>query len=286
MKTGAAGINAHILLTTTSLCHCVKVVRTDGVEFGVTSLDDDLTYDGLLYEANGAITRSAIENRDDYSVQNSDIQGLLNSSLINDDDIRAGRYESAEIYSFEINYENVSDGIIKLQRGLLGDIRLINGMYAAEIRGLTQKIQSTLNDVFSIECKHDFGINDGSIGCFFDLTTVKETGTVGTITDQREFTLTGLTTSTEDYFNQGKIKWTSGNNLNLIQEIKDFDNPNSVKLFLKAPFTIQVGDTVEIWPGCDKRFVTCDGYSQVDNFGGFPYIPGADKMFDYPDARV
>lgn len=285
MKTGAAAINAHIQLTTTSLADCVRIDRKDGTQLGFTSHDVDITYDGLTYKAETAITRTNFEAKDNLSVANLDIQGLIDASDITESDIRAGRYDNAEVYFFTINWANiVTDEIIKLDRGFIGDIKLRDGIYVAELRDLTQRLNKNLLRLFTPECQADFGA--ASTGCQFDLDTVKETGTVGTVTDNREFTLTGLTTSTEDYFNGGKVKFTSGANNGLYGEIKDFDAPNAVTLFLKMPFTVAVTDTVEIWPGCNKSRTACKAYGQIENMQGYPDLPGQDALYDYPDARA
>lgn len=286
MKAGDTGINSHIQEYSTSLADFVKIARTDGINKGFTSLDVDLIYDGLTYKASTAITRTNIETVEDLSVPNLDIEGLLDSTDISEDDIRQGKYQNAEVYFFTLNFRDVTDGIIKLQRGIIGQISLQDNIYVAELRGLTQKLNRPLLRTFTPECQHTFGINDGSIGCFFDLDTVKESGTVATITSNRQFTLSGLTSTDDDTFNQGKILWKSGNNTGLYHEVKDFVDPDEVYLFLNTPFTVQVGDTCDIYQGCDKRFVTCQGYDQVENYGGFPHVPGQDELYDFPDARM
>tara|TARA_R100000152_G_C6777873_1_gene208043 strand:+ start:53 stop:2872 length:2820 start_codon:yes stop_codon:yes gene_type:complete len=58
---------------------------------------------------------------------------------------------------------------------------------------------------------------------------------------------------------------------------------HKITLALPTPLEIQAGDTFDLEPGCNKLRSTCkDTFSNVENFGGFPYIPGTDKMFDTP----
>lgn len=43
---------------------------------------------------------------------------------------------------------------------------------------------------------------------------------------------------------------------------------------------LEPGDTIEITQGCDHKFDSdygCQKFSNTDNFGGFPYIPGEDR---------
>ena len=46
---------------------------------------------------------------------------------------------------------------------------------------------------------------------------------------------------------------------------------------------IMVGDTFTVTAGCDKTLATCrDRFANVDNFRGFPHIPGNDFIMSYP----
>lgn len=62
-------------------------------------------------------------------------------------------------------------------------------------------------------------------------------------------------------------------------------NGNKHKLVFAVPtrLPVSVGDTFDLDPGCDKLRLTCkDKFSNVKNYGGFPYIPGTDKLLDTP----
>jgi hypothetical protein len=52
------------------------------------------------------------------------------------------------------------------------------------------------------------------------------------------------------------------------------------------PFDIEVGDTLRIFPGCDKLHTTCfTKFDNATNFVGEPFVPGADTLGTYPDAH-
>ena len=46
-------------------------------------------------------------------------------------------------------------------------------------------------------------------------------------------------------------------------------------VLLRYPFPgLETGDTVTVYPGCDKKMATCrDKFSNQARFGGFPWIP-------------
>ena len=90
-----------------------------------------------------------------------------------------------------------------------------------------------------------------------------------------------------DWFNGGGLIFESGNNAGFAVEIRSWTASNSrVTLFLDAPYPIQVGDALRLYPGCDKRLPTCvSRFNNVLNFRGEPFVPGQDEVSSYPDAQ-
>ena len=76
----------------------------------------------------------------------------------------------------------------------------------------------------------------------------------------------------------GEITMTSGPNVGRSMEIKD---SQLGMLTLQLPFgrLCTVGDTYTLTVGCDKTRPTCrNTFGNVRNFGGFPDVPGRDKV--------
>ncbi|RUW47295.1 DUF2163 domain-containing protein, partial [Mesorhizobium sp. M1A.F.Ca.ET.072.01.1.1] len=81
-------------------------------------------------------------------------------------------------------------------------------------------------------------------------------GTVATHTDDGDFTVT-LTESraVDGWFTNGVIKWTSGQNIGLYNQIRAWTRSmNRVQLWGAARWPVAVPDTFEIVPGCGKAF--------------------------------
>ena len=70
-------------------------------------------------------------------------------------------------------------------------------------------------------------------------------------------------------------------------EVKNWDLPSTTfTLWLPMPNAIQTGDAYSVYPGCDKRFATCQTkFSNAVNFGGFPYVPGVGNILQYPSGN-
>jgi hypothetical protein len=127
-------------------------------------------------------------------------------------------------------------------------------------------------------------------------------GVVDTVTDQVQFTLTVAfdeSRAVDDWFSNGVIAFEDGDNAGRALEIRDWtQSTREVTLFLAAPFTVAPGTLVKLFPGCDKRDVTCSGKfviagsrdfdtgkGNIENFRGENAIPGQDELTRYPDAK-
>lgn len=280
-KTISAGLQTHIESETTALAQCIKVERVDGTVLGFTSHDADIVYDGVTYEADSAVDPSAIQHNSNLEVPNIQLSGLIDSDQVTEADIRAQKFDGAEIWVFWINWSDTSQGPIKMLRGWLGEARLLRGIWTVEVKGLAAALQDNILKIYQPECEH----NLGDANCGFDVDSITQSGTVAAVTDNRTFTTSGLTISADDEFNQGVLTWTSGNNSGLIAEVKDSTLAGAITLYLKQPLDVQVGDEFDIYPGCDKSLSTCiDTYDNVLNYGGFPHVPNRDEMIDVSEG--
>lgn len=90
--------------------------------------------------------------------------------------------------------------------------------------------------------------------------------------------LTTSVVAADDYFSLGYALFTSGRNAGLTQMIRQSTAENGmISLIAPMPFSVQVGDALTLYPGCDKLLTTCGNkFANADNFGGFPFIPAAE----------
>jgi uncharacterized phage protein (TIGR02218 family) len=154
-------------------------------------------------------------------------------------------------------------------------------MYVAELRGMTQKLQMTVGEVYAPDCAADLG----DARCGVDLAALEESGTVDTVSSATAFE-TALVQAT-GWYDGGELLWTSGANAGQTVAVRSWDAATStLTLFLPALYPIQAGDAFAIRPGCDKTFATCQAkFDNAANFRGFPHVPGNDQLLRYPDAQ-
>jgi uncharacterized phage protein (TIGR02218 family) len=82
-------------------------------------------------------------------------------------------------------------------------------------------------------------------------------------------------TQADSYYLGGTVTFTSGKLAGLSYWVRSYLNSGGV-VRLQTPLLVAPasGDTFKIIPGCDKSQTTCTNrFSNVANFGGFPFVP-------------
>jgi len=194
---------------------------------------------------------------------------------------------------YDINYEQSgvidSNGASKdeiLDDTILGSADF-NGMTAqmdsGANAGQTSTIQSTNTGALVVSPPFpNYNLNGDNYSVINSGDNFMSLGEITEVTDNQNFkaTLTDDPNFGDDYFNYGKLIFTGGQNVSIHMEVKDFiDVDNVFEMFLPFPFDIEVGDTFQVFAGCDKRLETCKTkFDNHINFQGFPYIPGQDAI--------
>lgn len=288
MKTIGAGLLAHIQSEVTTLATCIKITREDGVVFGFTDHDRDITFGGQFYVSSRGHSVSAVVSSAALNVDNLEITGFLDDNGITESDVNAGRWDHATVEIFEVNWADTSQGNNKLRNGTLGDVTIQNNVLTAEIRGMAQYLQQTIGETCSKFCKAD--LFDARCKVVATEGTWKFTGyAVLSVTSNARFVIDGLTQD-DDFFTNGKLTGVTGANAGITREISAHVGSGSpasaadLTLFDQMPFDVQVGDTFTVYAGCQKRYTEdcVNKFSNGINFRGFPTLPGSDEALVGP----
>lgn len=277
MKSASAGLASHLASEVTTLATCWKITRRDGQVLGFMTHVQDLTVGGVTYvSAIGSYTATAIRTSGGMAVDNLDVDAVFDSAYISEVDLRAGKYDFAQVEIFQVNYADVSQGVLKLRRGWLGEVASHGHYFQAELRGLMQALQQTIGRVYSKRCDADLG----DARCKVSLPGITIASAVTSVASRQHFDGSAIPGR-----RGGLLTWTSGANNGAKMEIHSV-SVNTIVLVLPMGYDIAVGDTYTVYPGCDKLLSTCKTvFGNVLNFRGFPYIPGPDRALRYPDAK-
>ena len=282
MRTLPVLLQNHLDSRSTTVCWCWKITRRDGVILGFTNHDRDLTFGSVTYEAATGVWGTEIETDLGLSVDNLNVEGALSSGNITESDLVSGRYDNAQIDIFLVNWTDTSQNYL-FKRGNLGEITRGKTIFKAEVRGLAHILQQKKGRLYQYTC--DAIVGDSRCGVNLDTSTFKGTGTVTSTDGKSSIVASGLGIYTNNWFNRGKLTFTSGNNNGESKEVKTHslvEGTVSILLWEPFPFIINSSDTFTITAGCDKTFRTCKSkFNNAINFRGFPHIPGPNAIVSY-----
>lgn len=289
MKSISSRLFAHLGQDSTTVAFLWKIVRPDGTVMGFTDHDAPITFnDGastgaVLYEPKQGATGSATDTASDMSASNQELVGFLESDSITEADIFAGKYNYASIEIRIVNYLDLTMGSLLWKRATLGEVKIKNGQFTAELRGLEFYLGTAIGETYGPQCRADLG----DVRCTINLGPLRQTGSVNTADGtypKIKFIPTAGLVGASGYFTQGVLTFTSGPNEGYAMEVGSWDG-TTIVLFEDLPNAVAPGDTFTIEPGCDKLITTCFAkFNNVVNFRGENAIPGMDQIMIYPNA--
>jgi uncharacterized phage protein (TIGR02218 family) len=122
MKTLPSGLETFLQSGVTTMVHCWKITREDGVVQGFTEHDSSLTFDSVTYLASSGFASTKIQFSLGLSVDNLEAIGALSSDTLNEDDLASGKYDNAAVDLWWVNFNNVTQRVL-LTRGNLGRVK-------------------------------------------------------------------------------------------------------------------------------------------------------------------
>ncbi|HXF90181.1 MAG TPA: DUF2163 domain-containing protein [Xanthobacteraceae bacterium] len=282
MRTIPPALQAKLDSGVTTLCRCWRVARRDGVVLGFTDHDEDVPLGALLCRAGTGLTASEITGRLGLAVDGAEISGALTSDSFTEADLAAGRYDAAEIETYLVDWSEPALNVL-LAKGTLGEVRREGAAFAAEVRGLADRLNQESGRRYTAACSADLG--DARCTVNLDDPAYRGEGSVAALAGTSAFAAAGLAAFADAWFSAGRLQWTSGANAGLAVEVKRHrvdGNAVLIELWQAMPEPLAAGDAFTVTAGCDKRFATCrDRFANALNFRGFPHIPGNDFITRY-----
>ncbi|MHA6268026.1 DUF2163 domain-containing protein [uncultured Aliiroseovarius sp.] len=275
---------AHLGEGVTTVARCWKVTRRDGIVLGFTDHDQDIDFDGVVFRADTGMTARALSQTTGLSTDNTEALGVLNDASISEKDIRAGRYDGAEVEAWLVNWSETNQRHLRF-RGTVGELAREAGGFRAELNGLTEALNQPQGRAYQLPCAAVLG--DGM--CRFNLS---QTGysvelAVGENVAETTFQCAGLELYPNRWFERGRFIVLSGEAKDLTGLIKNdrkgTDGLRTIELWEALRAKMEPGDMVRLEAGCDRLPRTCRvKFNNFLNFRGFPDVPGEDWLMSYP----
>lgn len=276
------GLTAHVKRDVTTLCHCWRVARRDGVTFGFTDHDRPLTVSGTQCLPETGMIASEARKSLGMAVDTLDVEGAFSSSAIDAGEVAAGKFDGARVEVWLVNWREPEDAAL-LRVYAIAKITSADGRFVAELQSRMAALDRPNGRLIGRACDAEFG--DPRCGMALSDPVYHANGLVSEILADGGVAVAGLGGHAPGWFTEGRIVWSSGANAGLSDVALDDRSVDGVRrLTLRgdAGGVVSIGDAFAIHAGCDKAFSTCKAkFANAVNFRGFPHLPGNDAAYNY-----
>lgn len=272
----------------TTIAEALRVTRPDGNVSGYTSHDESASIAGVTYAANPGLDVSQLANSAGGAVGNLELTVLRSATGITQNDVLAGVWRNSAFLLFRYNWASPPadlTGVDKLLAGTFGEAEPRQATVVIELRDLRQYLQQPVGSASSKTCRYRLGSTDKNNGglCLKAITASPFTVS-GTITASpaptRQVFRDSARAEAADYFGEGLLTWTSGNNTGRSAKIKTYAADGTFTVAIPMFSTVQAGDAYTAVAGCRKRYAE-DCIAKFDNgvnFGGEPHRRGRNNL--------
>jgi uncharacterized phage protein (TIGR02218 family) len=282
VRTVPDDLKAHLAGQATTVCHCWRLTRRDGLVLGFTDHDEAIAFDGTVFEAASGLSGSEAEAELGLAAGTQEIDGALSSLRIEEKDIAAGRYDGASVETFVVNWQAPEQRLL-LDAAELGEVTRKGAAFTAELRGIAAQLDRRRGRFYRRRC--DAVLGDARCRVDTSQPRFRIAATVGSVDAAGFVTFAAAGELEAEIFEHGRVAWTSGEAVGLVSDIASLAaSAGTVRVaFLGgAPEGIETGDGATLRAGCDKTYPTCRGvFANGPNFRGFPHLPGGDIAFSF-----
>lgn len=270
---------------TKHMAHAIKVIPVNLGTLLLTDHDRKVTFEGEVYTPISFGRMSAERREAAFRSGNQEVRGIIDGTAITVPDLDANRYRGAEVRQVVFDWRRpwiVYARHRKWVRSIVRDGSTFIGTLEGRTQALQRPAGGRFGGTFSTTCTYELA----SSFCKKNISADIKTVTVGTVVDDRrtaQFTTASWTgIYIDDYYRDGSVKWTTGNNAGHVSAIYGYTHSTRECDFLMpTPKPIQVGDVGVASPGCDGLLTTCrDKFANQLNFGGDPFAPSASQIIE------
>lgn len=262
----------------TTRAYAWRLEREDGIVIGFISHDRNVRIDDLTYRAAPGMVPSTIALTDDLEYNNVEIEGVMTSSAITDDDLLSGRWNGARLEIMLVDWANPENETVHLISGEFAEVAQSENRFRVELLGPTSVLDEPIAPLTSPACRADFGDKHCKISLHRHQQQCILMAADG---DRLEFEALAGDAARYGF---GELRWLTGKNCGLSFAIMNGSN-NSIILADQPRGEVVPGDRALLTAGCNKMFSTCrERFGNVVNFRGEPHLPGNDLLTRYPGA--
>lgn len=301
MRNVPIALAGHYATGRTSLCLLTKVKCKDGTILAFTTLDAEVTYtdgpDGpITYSPSNGFSPAEQVWTADLSVDQGAATGWIRDTGITEQQIRAGIFNFARFWVFEVNFLDLSQGHVLKQSGTTGETKFTDNAWTVELRSKTQQLKQPLSDLYSLTCTVAFG--SPPCGKTFDWDEATVTSVDPDEPDRLFTVAAGSGWAGDGAYTLGVIRVMTGDNAGAQVEVEshttDSAGESVIALLLPLPYPLAPGDQIDFREDCSKVWDDADhgclhhwGDERPLHFRGHPHIPVEDaNSLQIPQAQT
>jgi len=290
-RPGSAALQMLRLTRGKRIANFVQITPRLGDVLRFTDHDRAVTLDGDTFRPIVLAAMSARRVEGGLKSGNQEAYGIIDGTYVTVPHILGNRYRGAEVLHIQADWSRPWL-VFGRHRKWIRAVTWTGSQWSATLESRTQVLQreggGRFGGTFTTTCPYVLG----GTYCGADISADVKTGvTVQTVNDDRmdiEFdTSTWSGSYADEYYRDGEIEWTVGDNVGHISPIVSYGHSDRrCKLLLPTPYPIQVGDEGTARPGCDGLFSSCKTkWANQLNFGGDPYAPSSQELIEPPEDQ-
>jgi uncharacterized phage protein (TIGR02218 family) len=250
---------------------CLRILPVTGSPIYLTDHPRDLVMSGHTYLSTAGYEFTGYAATAGFSPASIDVEGIAGAAGVTRAAVGSGLFDGARCFVFATSWAAPVEDQEPVVAGIFGSATLRDHRFQIGGVSLVDVLNQSVGQTYGAQCPKTFGGSEYA-GCGVSLVANTVTGTLSSVTSASVFT-SAARTEPDDTFGAGTIAFTSGPNAGLkALEIKSFA-AGVITTFEPFYYLPVVGNSYCMVRGCRKRLTDCQAYSNVLNFGGFPFIP-------------
>jgi uncharacterized phage protein (TIGR02218 family) len=257
---------------------CLRIVPVTGSPIYLTDHPRDLVMSGHTYLSTAGYQFTGQSATAGFSPASVDIEGIAGASGLSRAAVGSGLFDGARCYVFATSWAAPVEDQEPVVAGIFGKATLLDHRFQIGGVSLIDALNQSVGQTYGAQCPKLFCGTEYA-GCGVSLAANTVTGSLTSVTSASVFT-SAARTEADDTFGAGTIRFTSGPNAGLkALEIKSFAG-GVITTFEPFYYLPVAGNAYSMVRGCRKRLSDCQArwngsgtFSNVANFGGFPWIP-------------
>jgi uncharacterized phage protein (TIGR02218 family) len=253
---------------------CLRIECTNGTTIRLTRYPFDLTMsNATVYKTDSGYDFTSYSAESGLAASVVDLEGIVDVAGLSRDGMRSGVFDGARCYLFACDYLNPVEDYEPIVSSILGKTTINDDRYTIEDMALIDLLNQSVGDTYTTACQKTFGGTEFG-GCQKSLAAITVNGAVTSVSSTLVIRDSSRTEAA-DYFGAGTIEFTSGPNVGLAPvQIRDYAADGTITMYEPPYYTVTVGTTFTLVPGCRKRIEDCrDKFGNILRFGGYPWIP-------------